>query len=321
MNALNSGSILRSSQSRKGGFLKEFRENGILYLMSLPGMVLLFIFSYLPMSGIYMAFTDYKVKRGIFGSEFVGFDNFTFFVTSGDRALKVIVNTVVLNALFITAGLIFQMGIAILMNEITNKTFKKVSQSVMFFPYFLSWVVIGAIVYSLFATDVGVVNSVLKSFGLDPVRWYGEKQYWKAILTGANIWKWSGYGSIVYLAAIAGFDPSFYEAATVDGATKFQKIKYITLPLLKPTAVTMVLFSIGRIFYGDFGMIYGIIGQNGILLEATEVIDNYVFMAMRSTLGFSGAAAIGVIQSVLGLIMILGANKLAKKINDGVGLF
>ncbi len=289
--------------------------------MTLPGIILLFIFCYLPMAGIYMAFTDFNIQDGIFGSRFVGLENFAFFVTDGERAWRVVGNTVILNSLFIVTGLFFQIGIALFMNEIKNKFFKKVSQSMMFFPYFLSWVVIGSIIYSIFASDVGVVNTFLKSIGLEPVRWYGEKQYWKAILTGANIWKWTGYGSIVYLAAMAGFDSAYYEASIVDGASKFQQIKHITLPLLKPTAVTLVLFSVGRIFYGDFGMIYGIVGQNGILLEATEVIDNYVFMAMRSTLGFSGAAAIGVLQSVLCLILILVSNKLAKKINDGAGLF
>lgn len=304
----------------KGSFWKEITKNRTLYLMTLPAIIALFLFCYLPFAGITIAFQDYNNQDGIFGSPFVGFENFKFFFTT-KRAWEVTANTLILNTFFIITSLIFQIGFAILINEIGNKYFKKITQSLMFFPYFLSWVVIGSILYSLFSSHTGLINNVLKQLGYEPVRWYGEQQYWRGILVATHIWKWTGYGSIVYLAAMANFDTTIYEAAKVDGATKFQQIRHITLPLLVPTAVILTLFSIGRIFYGDFGMIYGIIGGNGILLQKTEVIDVYVFNAMYSSLGFKVATAIGLYQSVMGFILIMFSNRMAKKINDGTALF
>ena len=301
-------------------FLKEIKKNGILYFMTLPGIVVLFFFCYVPMAGIYMAFTDYNIQDGIFGSQFTGFKNFIFFFTNGGMALRVTYNTIVLNLFFIITGLFFSISIAIFLNEIKNIAFKKLTQMLYFFPYFLSWVVIGAIIYSLFSSDVGVINTTLKSLGKEPVRWYAEPKYWKAILVGANIWKWTGYSTIIYMASMVGFDITYYEAAFADGANKFQQIRYLTLPLLKPTAVVLTLLAIGRIFYGDFAMVYGIVGNNGVLSDATTVIDTYVYSAMRS-LGFSLASAIGLYQSIMGLILVTLTNNFAKKINDGDGLF
>lgn len=311
---------MKPNHMQSKGFISELVHNKILYLMVLPGILFIIVFAYLPMAGLRMAFTDYNVVDGIFGSPFNGIENFKFFFTSSNDWWRVTRNTLLLNSYFLIAGLVFQIGIAIILNEIKGNTFKKITQSFMFFPYFLSWVVIGAIIYSLFSTDVGVVNTFLKSLGLDPVRWYAEAKFWRSILVGTNIWKWTGYGSIIYLAAMSNFDPALYEAATVDGASKLKQLWHITLPLLLPTAITLTLFSIGRIFYGDFTMIYGIIQQNGTLLDTTEVIDVYVFGAMRS-LGFSISSAIGLYQSIMGFILIVISNKVAKKLNDGNGLF
>lgn len=190
----------------------------------------------------------------------------------------------------------------------------------MFFPYFLSWVVVGAILYGIFSTDVGVANNILEFFGADPIRWYSEPKYWKWIIILSSVWKWSGYNSIIYLAAMSNFDGSLYEAAKVDGASKLQRIFYLTVPMLKPTIIVLTLLSVGRIFYGDFGMIYGIVGNNPVLADEVTVIDTYVYQSMR-TLGFSYATAIGLFQSLMGLILITAANRSAKKINDGEGLF
>ena len=190
----------------------------------------------------------------------------------------------------------------------------------MFFPYFLSWIVVGAIIYGLFATDTGVVNRVLEFFGMETVRWYAEGKYWKPILIIANLWKWCGYNSITYMAAMANFDHSLYEAAMVDGASKLKQIIHLTLPMLKPTAVVLTLMSVGRIFFGDFGMVYGIIGNNPVIGNDVAVIDTYVYSAMQ-TLGFSYSTAIGLLQSIMGLILVTLANRFAKKINDGEGLF
>ncbi|OXM16870.1 ABC transporter permease [Paenibacillus herberti] len=301
------------------GFLSEIMKNRLLYLMCLPALIVLLMFSYIPFAGIWMAFTDFNVVDGIFGSKFVGLDNFKYFF-SNSMGWKVIYNTLYINFFGIILGIIVPVGIAILLNEIRHDSYKRVAQSMMFFPYFISWVVVGAILYGIFSTDVGVANNILKFFGAEPISWYSEPKYWKWIIILASVWKWSGYSSIIYMAAMANFDGSLYESAKVDGANKLQSIFYLTIPMLKPTIIVLTLLSVGRIFYGDFGMIYGIVGNNPVLADEVTVIDTYVYASMRS-LGFSYSTAIGLFQSVMGLILITAANKSAKKMNDGEGLF
>lgn len=308
------------SGNKKGGFIKEIKKNRQLYLMCTPGLIVLIMFCYIPFAGAWMAFTDFNVVDGIFGSKFVGLDNFKFFFSSHSMGWRVIYNTLFINFFNIILGLIVPICIAIFFNEIRSKIFKKLTQSFMFFPFFLSWVVVGAIIYGFFSTDVGVVNNILRQLGMQPIKWYGEPQYWKGIIIFSDMWKWCGYNSIIYMAAMASFDGSLYEAAEVDGARKIQKIIHLTIPMLKPTAVILTLMSIGRIFYGDFGMIYGIVGNNPVLMDAVTVIDTYVYQTMR-TMGFSYATAIGLFQSIMGLILVTIANKVAKKMNDGEGLF
>lgn len=288
--------------------------------MCVPGLIILIMFNYIPFAGIWMAFTDFNVVDGVFGSKFVGFDNFKFFFTGNSTGWKVTYNTLAINFFSILFGIAVPVTIAVLLNEIRSAAYKKVSQSMMFFPFFLSWVVVGAIVYGIFSSDIGVANHILNFFGLESISWYAEPKYWKGIIVLASVWKWSGYSSIIYLAAMANFDGSLYEAATVDGASKWQRIMNLTVPMLKPTIIVLTLLSVGRIFYGDFGMIYGIIGNNPVLGDAVNVIDIYVYNSMR-TLGFSYGTAIGLFQAVMGLILVTAANRSAKKINDGEGLF
>ncbi|MGG3282165.1 ABC transporter permease [Paenibacillus solani] len=302
------------------GFLHEIKKNRILYLMCVPALIVLIMFAYIPFAGVWMAFTDFNVVDGIFGSKFVGLDNFKYFFSANSMGWKVIYNTLYINFFGLILGVIVPVSIAVLLHEIRHKTYKKIAQSMMFFPYFLSWVVVGAILYGIFSTDVGVANNILEFFGADPIRWYSEPKYWKWIIILSSVWKWSGYNSIIYLAAMSNFDGSLYEAAKVDGASKLQRIFYLTVPMLKPTIIVLTLLSVGRIFYGDFGMIYGIVGNNPVLADEVTVIDTYVYQSMR-TLGFSYSTAIGLFQSLMGLILITVANKSAKKINDGEGLF
>ncbi len=309
-----------SSQPKKYGVIHELKKNRILYLMCIPGLFFLLLFSYIPLAGIWMAFTDYNVVDGIFGSPFVGLKHLKYFFFGTGMGPKSIYNTLFLNVWGIILGLIFPISIAVFFNEIQGKMYKKFTQSMMFFPYFLSWVVVGTLVYGLFATDVGVMNRVITFFGGEKIRWYADGKYWKPILIIANVWKWSGYNSIIYLGAMTGFDGSLYEAAEVDGANKLQRIIHLTLPMLKPTAVVLTLISIGRIFFGDFGMVYGIIGNNPVIGDSVAVIDTYVYSCMRS-LGFSYSTAVGLFQSIMGLILVTLANAAAKKINDGEGLF
>lgn len=313
--------IKKNFGKKQDSFRKEIRNNRLMYLMSLPGILYLILFCYLPMVFIVIAFKEFNVRDGLFGSPWVGFKNFEFFFSGASKVWQTTYNTVVLNVLFIVTDLIFQMGIAILFNEIHNKYFKKVTQSIYFFPYFLSWVVIGAIIYNLFASDYGAINGMLKTLGLQAVAWYNHPEYWKAILVGAHIWKWTGYGSLIYMSAMAGFDNSVFEAARVDGASKFQSIRNITIPMLMPTATILVLFAIGRIFFGDFGMVYGVVRDVGPLLQTTEVIDTYVYRSMRQTGDFAFSAAIGIWQSTLGIIVIIISNRFSKRFNDGTSLF
>ena len=307
-------------EAQRHPFLHEMKKNYTLYLMCVPALIFMIMFNFIPMPGLWMAFTKYDLLDGIFGSEFVGLKNFEYFFIGTGMGPKTIWNTLYINFWGLILGLIVPITLAILFNEIQSKRFKQFTQSMMFFPYFVSWVVVGALIYGLFATDVGVVNKVLEAMGKDPVRWYAEPQHWKPILIIANVWKWSGYNSIVYMAAMSGFDASLYEAAKVDGANKIQQICYLTIPMLKSTAVILTLMSVGRIFFGDFGMIYGIIGNNSVIGNEVAVIDTYVYSSMRS-LGYSYSTAIGLFQSVMGLVLVTLCNKLAKKINDGEGLF
>ena len=300
----------------------ELIRNAPAYAMCIPSLLYFLLFSYIPMAGIVLVFKDYNVVDGIFGSPWTDpwYNNFRFFFSSS-RVLKVTCNTLILNLFFLVTSLVCQMGLAILLNELRISSIKKLSQSIVFLPYFMSWVVVGGIVYSFFSNEYGVVNSTLRSLGMEPVKWYQSPQYWRTILIFAHIWKWTGYGSVIYMAAIMGIDPTLYESATIDGANRFKQAWLITVPLLKPTAVILVLMSIGRIFFGDFGMVYGIARDNGIILESIEVIDTYVYRSMRVTGDFSLSTAIGMYQSFMGLVLLTLANWVAKKINDGTGLF
>ena len=325
----------RTLSPSKRGFVWEMKHNRTLYLMCVPALLLLLAFAYLPMGGIYMAFTKFNVKDGIFGSPFVGFQNFSYFLSGNPYFWNAVKNTLIINFWGLILGTILPITIAICMNEIKNGIFKKVSQSAMFFPYFLSWVVVGAILYGFLTSNFrvdrrsgeliitganGIVNRLIMGLGGMPVRWYAEAKYWKVIIILLDVWKWAGYNSIIYMAAMAGFDGSLYEAATIDGASRFQQIRYLTIPMLKPNVVILTLMCIGRIFFGDMGMIWGVVGQNPTVLDEVTVIDTYVYTSMR-TMGFGFSTAIGLCQSVMGLILIVLANFSAKRINDGEGLF
>ena len=318
----------------KRGFLREIKHNRTLYLMCIPALLLLLAFAYVPMGGIYMAFTKFNARDGVFGSPFTGFQNFAYFINN-KYFWNAVTNTLIINAWGLILGTALPVTFAICMNEIRTGITKKVIQSAMFFPYFLSWVVVGATLYGFLTSNFridrtsgellitganGIVNRIIMAFGGTPIRWYAEAGYWKTIIILLDVWKWAGYNSIIYMAAMTGFDGTLYEAATIDGATRFQQIRYLTIPMLKPTVVTLTLLSIGRIFYGDMGMIWGVVGQNQTVLDAVTVIDTYVYTSMR-TMGMGFSTAVGLCQGLMGLILILLANWGAKKINDGEGLF
>nr|WP_310186788.1 ABC transporter permease subunit [Bacillus sp. 3255] len=275
-------------------------------------MIWFFIFAYLPMGGIVIAFQDFKAMKGITGSEFVGLKNFRFFFQSKDW-VQIVTNTVFLNVLFIGFSTLAAVTIAIMVTEMSGKWFKKVTQSVMIFPHFLSWTVVAMFVMAFVATDGGFVNQILAVFGIPPVQLLSAPEYWPSILVLLKIWHSAGFSSIVYMATISGITPDIYESASIDGASRFQKIRYITLPLLKPTVILLLILAVGGIFNGDFGMIYAIIGRNPLLYPTTDVIDTYVFRAMMDLGDMSMSAAIGFMQSLIGFILVVTVNAIAKK--------
>jgi putative aldouronate transport system permease protein len=309
---------------RKNGFLHELKKNKALYLMLMPGTVLLITFSYLPMPGVLLAFKNLKFHGNIFESfmksDWVWFNNFKL-LFAGPNALLATRNTVLYNAAFIVIGLISSVSLAIALNEIRNKFLAKIYQTVFIMPHFLSWVIVAYFVYGLFSIENGIINrSILEPMGIEPISWYYEPQYWPYILILSNIWKTVGFNAIVYLATISGIDPEYYEAALIDGASKWKQIKYITIPLMMPIIVILTILAIGKIFYADFGLFFNVPRGSNMLLPATEVIDTYVYRIMR-TGDFGLASASGLYQSIVGFILIMISNKIVKKIEPEYSLF
>lgn len=315
------------AQARQPGKKKEMnvllydlKHNKFLLLMLLPGILFFVLFSYIPMIGIVIAFQDFSAAKGILGSEFVGFQNFKFFLGSQD-SFRVTFNTLFLNFLFIMTSMIASILIALMLSEVNNKWFKKGSQSLVILPHFISWAVIGLLAEALLSTDTGFINNTLVSLGLERIHFYKNAAIWPGLLTFMNIWQGAGFGSIVYLAAITGIDQEIYEAARIDGATKLQSIRYITLPLLRSTAVLLLIMSVGKIFNGNFGMIYALVGNNTLLYPTTDIIDTYVYRQLMELGDLGMSSAVGLYQSVLGFIMVNISNWVTRKLSPESAIF
>lgn len=305
---------------KKHGFFHEIFKNRILYLMVLPAVLYFILFSYIPMLGILFAFKNYNYADGILRSPWVGFDNFRFLFVSGTFT-TITTNTILYNVAFLVVGLILQVGTALLLNEIASKVFKKLAQTMMFLPYFVSYVILAAFVYNIFNYDSGLLNNILVSLGLPKFSAYTTPKVWKYIILFFNQWKGLGYGVVVYLAVITGIGQEYYESAKIDGANHWQQIRYITMPMLKPTVIIMTMFGIGKIMKGQFELFYQIIGDNGVLFNATDIIDTFVFRTMTQTFNIGMGTAAGFYQSMFGLILILTVNWITKKINPDYALF
>lgn len=301
-------------------FFQTVSKYKILLLMLLPATIYVLIFSYLPMGGVILAFKNYNYADGIFGSPWCGIDNFKFFFSSG-QAFKVTRNTLVYNCLFIVINLLFQVGVAVLLSELHGKHYKKIAQSVMFLPYFISWVIVSVIAFNFFSSDYGLINKLLAAVGQKPIDFYQTPGVWLPIMIFFNTWKNIGYGTVMYLAAIMGIDTSTYEAADIDGANVFQRIFHITIPALIPTIVILLLLSVGGIFRGNFDMFYQLVGSNGNLFDYTDVIDTFTFRALISNNDVGMAAASGLYQSVFCLVAILITNFCVKKYDPDYSLF
>lgn len=303
-----------------GGFFGELKKNRTLFIMSVPAVLLVLLLCYIPMAGMVLAFKDYRFNLGIFGSPWNGIKNFRFFFISGIGFL-VTRNTILFNLLNLATSQAIALTIAIIITEMKGKYFKKISQSIIFLPYFISWVIVGVFVFNIFNFESGTLNSVLKSLSLAPVNLYGKPSVWIFIICFFNSWKWAGYISVLYIAAITNIDPECFEAADIDGANIFQKIFRITIPSIMPTITILLLLSIGRILRGDFQMFYQIVGNNGQLFNTTDVIDTFVFRSLVNSGDMAMPAAATFYQSVLCFITILIVNGTIKKTNPENALF
>ncbi|UVI28467.1 ABC transporter permease [Paenibacillus spongiae] len=308
----------KSEQLKKSKRFQWRKQDIELTLLAIPTTIWYILFCFLPMFGIIIAFKNFKISGGflsnVFNSPWVGFKNFEFLFKSND-AWIIIRNTIGYNIIFIILGIVLPVMFAIMIGLLHNRKAGKVYQTMMFLPYFLSWVVVSAVGWAFFSFDKGILNQFLGNFGVESINWYMEPQYWPYILVLLNIWKSIGYGMIIYLATITGIDSTYYEAAVIDGASIWQQIRFITIPLLKLVIVMMFILSVGRIFYTDFGLFYQVTRDSNSLFEVATTIDVLVFKQLKTaTVGMASAAAF--VQSVLGCITILTANWIVKKIDS-----
>lgn len=299
---------------------QKFWRHRTLILMCLPAIIFFIAFSYAPLPGIWVAFVKYNYRDGIFGSKFIGLDNFKFLITSG-KLFELTRNTILYNIAFILLGNFLAVFVAILLNEMQSKWFKKASQTVMFLPYFISQVLVGILVFNLLNYDTGFVNGILSKLGMELWQPYSDPNVWPVLLVIIYLWQQTGYNSVVYFAAICGIDAETMEAAKVDGANGFQRIRYILLPSLKPTIVILLLFALGGIVKGNFGLFYNVVGTNPMLYNTTDIIETYVYRATMTDFNFSRASAVGLYQSVVGFVIVMAVNTIVKKIDPDYSLF
>lgn len=297
------------------------KDDRALYVMALPTVIFLIIFAYMPMIGLVMAFQDYNVNLGMFGSKFVGFANFKYLFTTTD-AWIITRNTVCYNVVFMVVNNCLAMAMAMLLSELTARRYAKVLQTVYMLPYFLSWTVVAIVVSAFLDRDKGLVNQIIKAMGgSGKTNWYQQKALWPLLLVGINAWKGVGYGTVLYLAVISGISHDFYEAAVLDGATKLQQAWYITLPQLRMVLCISIILAMGSIFRADFGLFYSVTQDSGRIYAVTDVIDTYIYRGLTKLANVGMSTAAGMYQSVVGLIMVLIANKVVTKIDPDSAMF
>lgn len=304
-------------KEKKGGFFKDVAKNKFSYLIALPAMIYVFLFSYCAYPYMLLAFQRYDYRKNsvwqiIFEGDWVGLDNFKFFFSS-QNAARVTFNTIYLNLLFIISGTIMALMLALFLNELRSKWFVKTTQSIMLFPNYISWIMVSYILLSLFSNQYGIVNIMMERLGMAPKNWYTSPEVWPTILVIMRMWKGAGMSAIIFLASITSIDTTIYEAGAIDGANRRHMMFKLTIPMIMPTVIIMTLLSLGKIMYGDFGMIYALVGDNGTLYPTTDIIDTYIFRALRQVGDMSQSTAIGLFQSVIGFFMVYGSNWLARK--------
>jgi putative aldouronate transport system permease protein len=311
--------VLTDRQSLGRRIRRAYLNNGTPLLMALPGVLLVFVFAYLPMFGIIIAFKEYRFDQGILGSKWVGFYNFQYLFSS-DITLQITRNTVVMNFLFIVCGTVAAVAVALLMNEVQGTLRARIYQSAMFLPYFISWVIVGYFSFAFLSID-GIANKLLAGLGIDPVDWFNTPEYWPAILVLVSLWKGIGYGSILYLAVMLGISPEYYDAAKIDGAGKLQQIWYVTLPELTSAIVIVMLLAVGGMLRADFGLFFNVTQNSPSLYPTTDVIDTFVYRALTQMNDMGMSTAAGVYQSAVGFALVLLTNWIVRRIDPDRSLF
>ncbi len=299
--------------------LREPKSQIEMFIMSIPTIVLLFIFCYIPMFGLILAFKDYKINLGILGSPWIGFENFRFFFQSSDF-VRIVRNTLGYNFVFILLGNIVQVIFAIFLSIITSRKALKVYQTTMFLPYFLSWVAVAYMALTFLDFNNGMFNNILKALGMTPVSWYSEPSKWPPIIVCFHLWKGMGYHTLVYYAAILNIDSELYDAAKIDGCSTLQTIKNIILPMLSHTIIIFAILAIGNIFKGDFGLFYSLPQGNQVLNPTTDIIDTYIYRTLIQTGDVGISSAVGMMQSLVGCVLILATNAIVNKIDKDSAL-
>jgi len=302
--------LKKSRQDRKA--------NLQLFTLTLPAIILVLIFSYLPMVGVILAFKQYRYDKGIFGSKWVGLKNFEFLFQSED-AFRIFRNTILYAFTNLCLGTLVAVFLAVLMNEIVSRKAIKYYQTTLFFPYFMSWVIVGYLVYTMLDPYTGVANGMIEWLGGEPIEWYREPKYWPYILVLTNLWKGLGFGALFYYAAIIGIDPHLNEAARIDGASRWQIARFVTVPSIMPTVMIFVILGIGGLLNGDFGLhwfVPNMAANQAFLLSTTDNIDTYLYRSLYSSPNLGMQTAVGLFRSLVGIILIVTANYLARKVNE-----
>ena len=292
-----------------------------LYIFMVPGLVYLLINNYIPMAGIVVAFKKMDYRKGIFGSPWTGFKNFEFLFKTKD-AWVITRNTICYNLVFIVLGTVTAIAVAIILNELKNIKMRKLYQTIILIPFMLSIIIVSYLVYGFLSQESGFINkSILAPLDLKEISWYAEARYWPVILVIVNLWKGFGYSSIIYFATVVGIDKTYYESAAIDGAGRWKQVTCITLPILRPTIIIMTLMAVSKIFYSDFGLFYQIPRNSGPLIEVTNTIDTYVYRGLVKNNNVGMASAAGFYQSIVGFLLVFGANYLVKRLDQDSSLF
>ena len=309
----------------KGGNRLQKKSSGqkhwTLILFMVPGLVYLLINNYIPMAGIMLAFKKVNYTLGIFKSPWCGLSNFKYLFKTKDAAI-IFRNTVLYNLAFIVLGTAAAVATAILLGEVKKKKLLKIYQTSILLPHILSTAVIAYLAFAFLSKDSGFLNkAIIKPLGGEAISWYSKPKYWPFILTFIQLWRSVGYTTIMYYATLVGIDTSYYEAAAIDGASTWDQIRYITLPCLKTTIITLTIMNLGRMFYSDFGLFYQVPMNNGLLFNATNTLDTYVYRGLLELNDIGRASAACFIQSVLGFVLVWGANALTRKVDPDSAVF